>query len=189
MPTTQRLSEKQGPLTEPAFLDLNGALDELNIFNRALSEREIQALAQRAQPGVKQTSGGQFNGNISGIKWSVNQGLSDVKEMAYTFDYDPMNRLSQANHLQTGASHLWASGKFHEGELQYDLNGNIKNLMRYGNTGIQDNLTYYYGAVGATSNQLLKVTDTGNKFTGFIDGANTTNDYSYDANGNMQTDP
>ncbi len=171
-----------------ATLGLNGALDEINIFTRALNTKEIQALAQRAPVDIKQTSGGQFNGNISGIKWSINQGLSDVKEMAYTFDYDPMNRLSQANHLQTGASHFWESGKFQEGGLQYDLNGNIKNLVRYGDNSLLDNLTYNYGIAGATSNQLLKVTDAGDKFTGFIDGPNTTNDYSYDANGNMQTD-
>ncbi len=171
-----------------AILGLNGSLDELNIFSRALNVKEIQALAQRTQAGVKQTSGGQFNGNISGIKWSVNQGLSEVKEMAYTFDYDPMNRLSQANHLQTGASHIWVSSKFHEGGLQYDLNGNIKNLVRYGDTGMQDNLTYNYGNAGATSNQLLKVTDASDRFTGFIDGTNTNDDYSYDANGNMQLD-
>jgi len=170
------------------FLGLNGALDELNIFNRALSPKEIQALTLRAQPGVKQTSGGQFNGNISGIKWSVNQGLSDVKEMAYTFDYDPMNRLSEASHLQAGSSHIWQSGKFHEGGLQYDLNGNIKNLVRYGDSGMQDNLTYNYGAIGVTGNRLLKVTDASNKFTGFIDGVNITDDYGYDANGNMATD-
>ncbi|MFN7599963.1 MAG: hypothetical protein ACK5R0_01030, partial [Bacteroidota bacterium] len=51
-------------------------------------------------------------------------------------------------------------------------------------------LAYNYGTVGnvAYANQFLRVGDTGDKTTGFVDGANTGNDYTYDANGNMITD-
>src|SRR5690606_27189732 len=42
----------------------------------------------------------QYNGNISGMKWSVNQGLGTIKAMAYNYAYDPMNRLTAAVHKQ-----------------------------------------------------------------------------------------
>jgi len=48
-----------------------------------------------------------------------------------------------------------------------------------------DNLTYAYKP---NSNQLLKVSDTGNKTYGFKDGTNTDDDYAYDVNGNMTLD-
>ncbi|MGI2909845.1 hypothetical protein, partial [Tolypothrix sp. VBCCA 56010] len=51
-----------------------------------------------------------------------------------------------------------------------------------------DNLTYSYGTGNTRSNRLLRVTDGGDKTAGFIDGANTDDDYSYDANGNMVVD-
>jgi RHS repeat-associated protein len=44
-------------------------------------------------------------------------------------------------------------------------------------------MTYTY-----SGNQLLSVTDANDKTKGFIDGANTGNDYDYDANGNMKYD-
>ena len=46
-----------------------------------------------------------------------------------------------------------------------------------------DNLTYSY-----TVNQLLSVSDAGDKTTGFVDGNTSGNDYSYDTNGNMVYD-
>lgn len=44
------------------------------------------------------------------------------------------------------------------------------------------------GCLLDSGNQLLKVTDNGDDFTGFIDRTNTGNDYTYDANGSMLTD-
>ncbi len=71
----------------------------------------------------------------------------------------------------------------------YDLNGNILGLVRNDKAGAQmDNMSYSYGDLSARSNRLLRVTDSGNKATGFIDGANTDDDYSYDVNGNMVAD-
>lgn len=69
----------------------------------------------------------------------------------------------------------------------YDLNGNILTLNRNDGrtTGWMDNLAYDYTNSG---NQLLKVTDNGDDYKGFVDGANGGNDYTYDANGNMITD-
>jgi RHS repeat-associated protein len=133
-----------------------------------------------------------FNGNISGIKWSKDQALGTVKDVAYNYTYDPLNRILSASYLNNTAG-TWANstGAFSESGYSYDQNGNINALTRKGATGANmDLLAYNYGTVGnvAYGNQLLKVGDTGDKTTGFIDGANTTNDYTYDANGNITTD-
>src|SRR5690606_8768275 len=51
--------------------------------------------------------------------------------------------------------------------------------------GMMDDLTYSYAP---NTNMLMKVADTGNTAHGFIDGTNTSDDYVYDANGNMVLD-
>src|SRR5690606_32942280 len=134
----------------------------------------------------------QYNGNISGMKWSVNQGLGTIKAMAYNYAYDPMNRLTAAVHKQAQTLGTWLTGQFDESGLTYDLNGNIKTLQRKGDNGATiDNLTYHYGSGTSASNKLLYVTDEAaapDKAKGFIDGSTDGNDYSYDSNGNMLTD-
>jgi RHS repeat-associated protein len=169
------------------FLGMIGAIDEVKILSRPITQSEILALANRGEFNTVQ-DGRQYNGNISAMKWSVNQGLSDTKEMAYNFTYDPLNRLVSANNLQSVTLGAWTPGKFHEGELTYDLNGNIKTLTRYNETNAMDILSYTYSSGTNTSNQLLKVVDIGDKYKGFMDGSNTDNDYTYDANGNMTAD-
>ncbi|WP_340067327.1 RHS repeat-associated core domain-containing protein [Ascidiimonas aurantiaca] len=78
----------------------------------------------------------------------------------------------------------------------YDKTGNIETLTRQGavveqpelgtpgHFGSMDILDYDYDS----GNRLLKVTDTGNSTYGFKDGANQTNEYTYDGNGNMIAD-
>ncbi|HEX5171922.1 MAG TPA: DUF6443 domain-containing protein [Cyclobacteriaceae bacterium] len=133
-----------------------------------------------------------FNGNISGIKWSLNQGYGSMKEMAYNFSYDPMNRLLSATHLQSSGT--WGAGKYDESGLSYDLNGNILALQRKGEDGVQiDNLVYNYGTGTTASNKLLYVQDNTtiatDKAKGFVDGnTGTATDYTYDVNGNMTRD-
>lgn len=132
-----------------------------------------------------------YNGNIGGIKWSSYPGLTNVKEKGYTFTYDPMNRITGSTFKENTTS--WTalgSGKNAETGLAYDLNGNVLSLTRNDKraTGTMDILAYDYGAAGATSNKLLKVSDGGDDYTGFLDGTNSGNDYTYDGNGNMLTD-
>ncbi len=38
----------------------------------------------------------QFNGNISAMAWKVNLGLDEVSDRAYTYTYDPINRITSA---------------------------------------------------------------------------------------------
>lgn len=135
----------------------------------------------------------QFNGNISATTWSTNLGLgisalSQPTEKAYTFNYDPLNRLTGAV-TQEKVTGWNSSNEFHENNLSYDLNGNILKLSRRGSQGVlMDSLMYDYGAGTAKSNKLLKVTDAGDAVKGFIEGTHTGNDYAYDNNGNMTHD-
>ena len=77
-------------------------------------------------------------------------------------------------------------------KLSYDKNGNIKTLVRNGGmesqttVPVMDNLVYGYDA--NDKNKLIKVTDATANTDGFNDGADTTLEYGYDANGNMIRD-
>ena len=74
------------------------------------------------------------------------------------------------------------TGAYTEKVTGYDKNGNITGLQRY-NTSLVDNLTYTYNG-----NQLTQVEDATGNATGFTNGANTTNEYTYDNNGNLTKD-
>ena len=92
-------------------------------------------------------------------------------------DHSEKKLIPSVGHLESAEVPL-------EKSYRYDQNGNIQTLTRKNATGgNMDILAYTY-----SGNQLSKVDDTGDKTKGFIDGANTGNDYSYDVNGNMVTD-
>ena len=137
--------------------------------------------------GLTNSGDEQYNGNISSISYSSNLGLGTTTQRGYRFAYDPMNRLTGATHKEMTTLSWNTSTSYHEDNLSYDLNGNIKSLNRKGDNGsTMDVLTYTYGTNG--SNQLVSVSDAGDITKGFIDGNISGNDYSYDANGNMMAD-
>jgi RHS repeat-associated protein len=135
-----------------------------------------------------------YNGNISAIKWSNYPGIGRVKQKAYTYTYDPMNRILGSTFKEHTSSWAAPAGNgFAETGFSYDLNGNIRGLTRNDkrSNGTMDVLAYEYydyGTGAPISNKLMKVTDSGDDFTGFVDGTNSGYDYTYDANGNMLTD-
>jgi len=145
-------------------------------------------LAYNDDLGTGNSANLQYNGNINAIKWSSGLCLGAVKQMGYNFTYDAMNRLTAAASLQAATLNTWAAGQYDENGLSYDLNGNIKTLLRKGKgNALIDNLSYTY----ASGNQLMSVGDgaaTADKDKGFYDGNASGNDYAYDANGNMIQD-
>jgi RHS repeat-associated protein len=173
--------------------NIRGWLTRINNSDLAIEEGETKDyygmnLFYNTSAGTSNNS--LYNGNISALKWSNSQGVGTIKESAYNFDYDPLNRLLAANHKQSAVPSAWTVGLFDENGITYDLNGNIKTLQRRGDNGVQiDNLVYNYNNA---SNKLLSVTDNTadatNKLKGFKDGNTSGNDYSYDANGNMTLD-
>jgi len=141
----------------------------------------------------------QYNGNISGTIWKSE---GDQQKRKYDFTYDAVNRLTGADFNQyasgTGTSAIFnktAGIDFSVSNLTFDANGNIITMNQAGlkiNTSPTiDQLTYGYIA---NSNRLAKVTDAivtadNGKLGDFKDGTNgTTDDYTYDVNGNMLTD-
>lgn len=140
-----------------------------DLFNFTLKYNDIADVSKKL-----------FNGNISQTSWNTLS--SDTSTKTYSYSYDALNRITRA----TGANNHYDLNS-----VSYDKNGNITALSRNGHTnlgattfGLMDNLTYSYDS----GNKLTKVQDIGNTTYGFKDGANTTTEYTYDANGNMLKD-
>jgi RHS repeat-associated protein len=128
-----------------------------------------------------------YNGNISETYW---RSKSDNVMRKYGYNYDHLNRLTNAIYQKPGTSPA-VPNSYNE-SLSYDKNGNITTLLRNGNSdGVIpaiaiDNLSYTYDP---TSNKLLKVADTPASATsGFADGVNVNDDYTYDLEGNITSD-
>lgn len=141
----------------------------------------------------------QLNGQITGVQW---KSKGDNTPRKFDYVYDAANRLLAANFKQRGnTTESWnnTSVDFSSKEIAYDENGNLQSLTHMGVLPgatapvIVDKLTYFYSS---NSNKLARVDDAGNagaangKQGDFKDGSNTagTDDYSYDANGNLVVD-
>lgn len=117
-----------------------------------------------------------YNGNISGMDWSVN----GDKKRGYDFSYDNLSRLLYADYLENNIRNHNFNTSYN-----YDKQGNIVSLMRSGNQnttyGIIDNLTLNY-----RGNQLIKVEDTASDSNlsvssmDFRNGAKQDVEYFYD---------
>lgn len=145
----------------------------------------------------------QLDGHLTGQLWST-QG--DDAQRKYDYAYDNAGRLINAAYNEqqqpgSGWSHsqIDFSVTGTSGQITYDLNGNLLNMIQKGVLPGQaaplqiDNLTYTYQSF---SNKLSYVTDNGNAAAAngtqgdFKDGTNAagTPDYAYDHNGNIITD-
>ena len=133
-----------------------------------------------------------YNGNIAETRWRTN---FDNLTRSYGYTYDELNRLTNAQYVRpsnpNNPNPADIIDTFNE-KLSYDKNGNIQSLVRNGGmesqttVPIMDVLTYQYDA--NTKNKLIKVTDATANTEGFKDGADTTEEYGYDPNGNMTRD-
>ncbi len=124
----------------------------------------------------------QYNGNISAMAWS--NASYNGSQHAYNFGYDKLNRLTAASYKEKTGT-LWNvnTGHFNVSGIEYDQNGNIKELDRKEANTLIDELMYSYDG-----NRLLAVNDQQNHTSGFKDGEESAEEYLYDANGNMITD-
>lgn len=127
-----------------------------------------------------------YNGGISSVLWHTK---TDNKFRGYSFDYDHLNRLTNAQTLRAlGGGPGMIRKSEHQESLSYDKNGNILTLYRTGEEpdgqlNEIDELTYAY-----KGNRLMKVTDEIGSEDGFKDGTNTGDDYDYDDFGNITKD-
>lgn len=131
-----------------------------------------------------------YNGNISWMMWK-NAGLSSPYSMVgYSFDYDNANQLLEANYGYYSSSAWQSTTGGDLTNLDYDKNGNIESLTRYGLTnGLMDQFTYNYDTTDNGNNRLLYVDDaaTSSDYETDIDDQSSGN-YVYDGNGNIVTD-
>lgn len=134
-----------------------------------------------------------YNGSITAIRWKSNDLKTPPVERIYGYDYNTTNWILNGRYAAKNGS-LWNSeaGFYNLEGLQYDDNGNIKSLQRYGKSGTSkvkiDDLTYVYGSDG---NELTSVTDNAGSFSNFgypnkTPGISPT--MSYDKNGNLNSD-
>ncbi len=111
----------------------------------------------------------------------------------YDYSYDGLNQLKSAKKMrwipscQNNCTEWTNYYEGWSGNYSYDLNGNIQTLNRAGTTYYNDDqLSYTY-----SGNQIQSITDNASstyKNNGFVDGVNATEEYLYDANGNMYSD-
>ncbi|WP_109302121.1 DUF6443 domain-containing protein [Aquimarina sp. AU474] len=126
-----------------------------------------------------------YNGNISETIWKTAN--DDQLSRLYSYNYDKLNRLTNASYYKGLAGIAYFPQFTHGGGYTYDKNGNIQSLRRVGEERfgtIMDVLEYTYDS----GNKLLKVVENGDVAKGFKDGTNTNDDFEYDANGNMTID-
>ena len=128
--------------------------------------------SQRLSYYDAEKGGGLYNGNIS--EWRVQQGTNAAS--TYRYGYDGLGRLTTSSRYAgtaTNATNSWC-----ERGIDYDLNGNIVTLQRFGSSAstAEDNLLYGY-----TGNRLTAL-------TGSSQEATLNASYSYDAGGNMLYD-
>jgi RHS repeat-associated protein len=124
----------------------------------------------------------QYSGNIAGMIWNI----KNDKTRGYAFSYDGLNRMLKAGY-KDGTGLDQNTGYYDEEITGYDKNGNIGGLKRRFANSEVDNLIYTYKS-SDKSNQLLRVADSGIENANVDDYPASSNDYAYDANGNMILD-
>jgi RHS repeat-associated protein len=128
-----------------------------------------------------------YNGNIAAMQWSVPaEGLGYNR--AYTFGYDPLNRLTDANYCGFNGSVVGGtSGRYNE-HFGFDKMGNFNSLTRYENGSLLNSLSFIY-----TGNQLKKVDNAVSPYIpygseAFNDKQKIDTEYAYDKNGSTTAD-
>jgi YD repeat-containing protein len=131
---------------------MNYTYTDRNWLNTIASSQFWQYLGYNnlAEIGLTLNSPAQYNGNVSWMSYSE-RGNSfhwgpphSTDTLGYTFKYDSTNRLTAANFgfKYNGWS---AYNSYNMPKIDYDKNGNIDTLVRYGsNATLMDNLKYHY---------------------------------------------
>lgn len=139
----------------------------------------------------------QYNGNISETYW---KSKNDNYIRGNGYRYDALNRLNDAwgvepenpDFLSTNDRIKKYPGLYDTRNIEYDKNGNIEYLRRFGREGssttsiAMDQLFYTYQI---KSNKLASVRQGALPTAGsFVDGNIEGDDYTYDGNGNLTLD-
>ena len=86
------------------------------------------------------------NGNISNaIFQSINSPLANQDKYQYSYQYDDLYRLTEANYQYHNGANFQDVDNFDVRNLTYDSNGNLNSLWRNDETGSAvDSLSYQY---------------------------------------------
>ena len=125
-----------------------------------------------------------YNGNIGSMTWKAGNYILQ----RYDLSYDNASRLVSATY--TGGSN---NSKDFSASYTYDCMGNITSLKRNGlqdggTYGPVDNLTLSYDGNRLTSVKDRVTDPTYNNAWNFADGADSSQEYEYDENGNVTKD-
>lgn len=118
-----------------------------------------------------------YNGNISATTWTYGNKIN-----GYTYTYDNMNRLSSTYSILNNSLNV---DYLYSEKFTYDPHGNITSLERWDEDNRMDHLSFAYNG-----NQLHSIDDCGVEAyhydtKHYHDNSNSSNDFVYDANGNM----
>ena len=121
------------------------------------------------------STAGRYGGSISEWRWSRGSGSG---MQTYAFSYDGLDRLTGSKRY-IGSSTA-ATDAFTEQGLEYDRNGNIKALVRYGQSAAdpEDDLLFTL-----SGNRIWSISNSGSNGSG-----KTYSAFAYDANGNTTHD-
>ncbi len=123
------------------------------------------------------------NGNIDIAEFN-NQGISPYPRYKYEHEYDTGNRLQDADFFRYSGGGWYSVSDYDVASLDYDKNGNIKNLIRKDESGSNiDQLSYNYTP---GTNRLSSVTDACGE-TANIDWDAESSTFTYDDNGNVSS--
>ena len=138
-------------------------------LSASISGSPIFSETLRYTSALKEVSAARFDGNISEIR-VIHNGISDD---TYAYQYDGLKRLTAANRYIGSA--VTSSLTRTEKDVVYDRNGNLTALKRYGDTGLENNLSFTWS---------------GNRMTGLSDAGSSggTFTFAYDALGNLTQD-
>jgi RHS repeat-associated protein len=164
---SKSVGDSDDPMLETAFgYDIHGWMTSVS---SSIGNTSVFSETLRYASAAKDQSAVRYDGNISEIT-AVHGSLSND---TYAYHYDGMKRLLGADRYIGSSSS--GSLTLTEGSMAYDRNGNLTALKRYGDTGLDNDLTF---------------TLTGNRMTGLSDagtpGGSFT--YAYDAMGNQTSD-
>lgn len=166
--------------------NISGGLKAVNDVDNLGSDLFAYKLNRESGEGSNYNSNlQQYNGNISQMVWKSSH---DNIKKTYQYSYDDLNRFVHADYGE-GSSLTSNWGKFKVTVSDYDNNGNIIGLNRYGgstNGTLIDDLTYNYN----NGNVLNSIWDAASVSGGFSNGTtgNSLYDYEYDDSGNLTYD-
>ena len=180
----------------------------LNYFSGDYSPTDVHAstvknfLSDASSSGMKSATKDLYNGNISNMVTTIRQFMSGSEPVAQAmvYGYDQLNRLKSTSQFTnlTASSNTWQSNgtsAVYNETYSYDANGNITFLTRKDDAGTTlDDFTYNYENTANTyaknTNKLRSVSDavTASSYDGDIENGQASENYSYDAIGNLIKD-